>query len=237
MRKHITLLLIFFTTTLFAQSVPKIKTDLQRNNLKGKVKSLSILDHEGNISSKNEYDTKGLLQKQTAYSYGIPNNYTVYEYNSKGQLNMLVFHFEYEDLPNVHVTIEITPKGITRKHIPEGTSDPTVIEEFDNQGNQVSHTILSEDKEVLTKVTYEYAGDDFYSRMTTEVPMIGTFDILFEKDSNGNPIVMTATAAGKTTKSHTTYTYDTQGNWKKSVTTSENGKPAITESRNIEYYP
>lgn len=236
MRNHITLLLIFFTASLFAQSVPKIKTDLQRNNLKGKVKSLSILDHEGNISSKNEYDTKGLLQKQTAYSYGIPNNYTIYQYNSKGQLNMLVFHFEYEDLPKDHVTIEITPKGITRKHIPEGKSDPTVIEEFDNHGNQVSHTIFK-DKEVLTKVTYEYAGDGFYSRMTTEGSMIDNLDILFEKDSHGNPIVVTTTVAGKTTKSHTTYTYDTQGNWKKSVTTSENGKPAITESRNIEYYP
>lgn len=227
LRTSILFIAAFF---LYSCSQSKVKNDLTRENLKGKVMTLtetaySIIEKSGEVQKGNfvskfnyKYDNKGdkieeklynpdgsLTQKST-YEYDESGNQIVESrYNSTGSLTQK-FTYEYDNNGNL---------SLGNGYNSNGRLWGKFRYAYDDRSNLIEESMYNQDNKLSWKFTYKH-------------------------DDKGNQIEMNYYNYIQDTSflEKTIYKYgdyDITGNWLKK-TTFENDKPKGITERKIEYY-
>ncbi len=215
----------------FSSCKPKKKTDWEKENLKGKVKSYTnftykavekfgeiqkgeridwsddnyqiIYDNKGNMIEKNGYNSNGNLIYKIIYKYDNKGNKMEYStYNSNGNLN----------------------NKWTNK--------------YDSKGNKIESSVYNSDGNLGSKYTYKYDSkgnkieeNRYYSDGSLN------YKWTYKYDNRGNKIEKKWYKSDGSLwwKNTFKYEYDKHGNWIKQII-YKNDKPYQIVEREYEYY-
>lgn len=236
-----------------APASQKAKTDVQDENLKGKVKSIIEYTQSGAKGKRERefekyYDEKGNLIKEISYTEDYPSAVTVWGFIDKNRVSKTNEIYFDEDqrtpLGNPFITMSAdgslknpdAPKDerYTIKHDYKYNDDGKLIEEFSysNNGELWSRRVYNYEESRKEELYYGQNGD-LWSR---------TYETL---DEDGNVIESYSKIDGKIEdRNFYTYEFDEKGNWivqkifeKKKVKGKTVSEILWISYRTITYYP
>ena len=212
----ILLSLLVLVTTAECKEVKK-KTDLQKGNLKGKVKSVRHIKYKA-IDKFGEL-TKGDI----IVEYGFGNKLTKYDKNgNKIERNR---YLPYRSL-YMKETYKYDKNGNkieANGYKSDGSLDWKYTYKYDKNGNKIEKNWYNSDGSLTTwKYTYKYDKNG----NTIEYNRYSSYRSLYRKYNN---------------KSTYKYKYDKHGNWVQKIYFEQKGEnslllPQTIEERKIEYY-
>ncbi len=237
----------------------KVKSDLSKLSLKGKVKSVLLLqtfiiennDKENNDKIKSGsilYDEKGNIIGSEVYNDGKLSAKYVRKYNNQGKL---IDETSYDAFGNIieNTTHTYDEKGNAVEFNQKSrTFEYNTSSRYDNKGNLIQQIVSSSTfKQPVTK-TFTYRFDS-KGRKIEEVnsqnpqrPIIYTYekkgnvikkeiDHMFKYDVNGNTLEETEIDSEGNIRSKIICKYDSEGNNIEKITTTNYGEDNITENK------
>lgn len=249
-----------FASNVFAQ-MPK--TDLQSDNIKGKVKTIKTTLYMAD--DVNGVPTKGKLQNYHIISYNAQGNATeaqyfsgkgtlnfkiVSKYNEKGIRTSQELYDERGTLMNKTICQNDAKGFLTIEQTYSNTGEATskYTYQYDSKGNLTMQTGYKSPNDTDTQSTNQYSYDDAgYSveRISTAAYNTAEKQVsTYTNDANGNQIKEQLQQRDVNTNEATatklyfyTYKLDTKGNWT-SKTTYETAEKIVTDiaEREITYY-
>ncbi len=226
-------LLVSVTTT----ECKEVKTDLQRKNLKGKVKSVRYIDYKA-------VDKFGELTKGDKSEYNWNNKLTKYDnngneiewnrYNSDGSLDCK-YTYKYDNNGN---------KIEENCYNSDGSLCWKYTYKYDNNGNTIEKNSYKSDGSLYRKYTYKY--DNNGNKIEENgYKSDGSLDYkyTYKYDNNGNTIEGNRyNSDGSLDYKYTyKYKYDKYGNWIQKIYFEQKGEKSISlpqtiTEQTIEYY-
>lgn len=233
--KRIILVIVAIISLVACNQTKEKKNDLQRENLKGKVKSVKQGFYEA-FEKFGEIVKGEKTLEQDGFNYSISYNeegHRVEEvwYNGGNRGVKAKFMYKYND------------SGLVEKaDVVDGYTNELFLQttyKYDEKGNQIEENwYKSNDGSLVYKILYKY--DEKGNQIEkNEYNSDGSLDgkITYEYDSNNNLIQQRKyNSKGKLWKEYTyTYEFDTKKNWIKRIE-YENNYPKYIFEREIEYY-
>ncbi len=233
------------------------KTDWEKDNLKGKVKSYTNIAYEaiekngkvqkgkrredeldnflvkygnkGNIVERNYYYYDGSLSWKYTYKYDSKVNRIEENWcNFAGKL-YYKYTFKYDSRGN-----EIEKN----EYDSDGSLSSKFTYKYDSKGNEIEKNTYNSDGKLIRKYTYKYGskGNKIECNIyTSDGSLIG--EETYKYDSKGNEIECKGYDLYQkyTYKNKYEYEYDKHGNWTKQIFYADD-KPAEIVERKYEYY-
>jgi hypothetical protein len=254
-------ILIAFTISSFGQSQAsaQVKTDWDQDELKGKVKSITVErvtfsekfgkweESDRTMESVKSYDEKGTSIDIQNYADGVPTLKITFKHDdsgriSGGDLSDAGGNFAGKQLYSFDGRGNLVEDA---SYSGDGSLDQKLIFTFDNAHNPISVVVYSSDGQVMETVKYLYDkthGITETDEYDANAALSGKS--IQKHDAKGLETTETYYAADGSIAWIKTYKYDIAGNWAKSTITNRVTKfgktydePSSAEYRTIEYYP
>jgi uncharacterized lipoprotein NlpE involved in copper resistance len=197
-----TLIILFALILLSGCSNQKNKNDWEKDNLKGKVKSLKVFDFKAvDRFGKIEKDS---LKSKSIYTYDVKGNRIETNiYNSDGSLSDN-FSYKYDDKEN---------KIESNRYTSDGRLYLKMLDQYDNKGNKIESNWYNSDSSLYLKTLYQYDNKGNKIKSNSYNPD-GSFNdnFSYRYDNKGNMIESKSYKSDGSLEWKETNLYNNKGN-------------------------